>query len=394
MTATDSSSTGRYLVLLEDDSNVIGARELTRLAGIRTANTADAAGASAAELFGAADGIVLHDLGIALITAGADQVSALSGAVPEPGPIAGFEPDRTVHAVGDFAVKGAAPSGDGDFTWGLRTVGADRSSATGAGVRVAMLDTGLDLDHPDFKGRDIVTASFVPGQDAHDGHGHGTHVTGTSCGPRDPQTGPGYGIAVGASIYAGKVLDDDGTGSDSGILAGIQWAIANGCAIVSLSLGAATEPGQAFSLAFERVAQRAMGQGTLIIAAAGNESQRGAGLIAPVSHPANCPSIMAVGAVDTHGMTADFSCGTVDEIGQVDVMGPGVGVYSSWPGPERYRELSGTSMSTPHVAGVAALIAQQHQVREWRLWARMSQTGRRLPLPSTDVGAGIVQAPQ
>ena len=181
---------------------------------------------------------------------------------------------------------GEPAAADGEFTWGLQAVRADRSAPTGQGVRVAVLDTGLDVQHPDFAGRDIVTGTFVPGE-FHDGHGHGTHVTGTSCGPRTSQAGPGYGIASQASIYSGKVLGDDGSGSDSGILSGIQWAIANGCSVVSMSLGAPTQPGQPFSAAFERVAQRAMQRGTLIIAAAGNESQRSAGVVAPVGHPAN-----------------------------------------------------------------------------------------------------------
>lgn len=388
MTTNEESSTGRYLVLLEDNSTIIGTRELTRLTGIRCANTADAAGAAPGELFRGAGGIVLHQLGIALVSADPDQAAALERAARETSPIAAFEPERRVFAIG------AEPQvDDGEFTWGLQAVRADRAQPTGKGVRVAVLDTGLDLKHPDFANRDIVTGSFVEGQDVQDGHGHGTHVIGTSCGPRTSQAGPGYGIASEASIYAGKVLGDDGSGTDSGILSGIEWAISNGAAVVSMSLGAPTQPGEPFSAAFERVAQRAMERGTLIIAAAGNESQRSTGVIAPVGHPANCPSILAVGAIDSQLQIADFSSGTVDEIGQVDLAGPGVDVYSSWPGAERYRKLSGTSMATPHVAGVAALYAQQFPERAWGLWARLSQTARRLPLASADVGAGVVQAP-
>ncbi|MDA3643041.1 S8 family serine peptidase [Saccharopolyspora indica] len=389
MTTTEENSTGRYLVLLEDNSTIIGTRELSRLTGIRCANTADAAGAAPGELFRSAGGIVLHDLGVALISADDDQFNSLRQAAGETGPIAGIEAERRVFAIGGPS----AAAEDGEFTWGLQEVRADRSQATGKDVRVAVLDTGLDLKHPDFAGRDIVTGSFVEGQDVQDGHGHGTHVIGTSCGPRTSAEGPGYGIASEASIYAGKVLGDDGSGTDGGILSGIQWAISNGCAVVSMSLGAPTEPGAPYSDAFEKVAQRAMERGTLIIAAAGNESQRSAGAIAPVGHPANCPSIMAIGALDSQLQIADFSSGTVDQIGQVDLAGPGVDVYSSWPGAERYRKLSGTSMATPHVAGVAALYAQQYPERAWGLWARLSQTARRLPLAATDVGAGLVQAP-
>lgn len=393
MTSTEGG-TGRYLVLLDHDAIVTGARELTRVAGIRMASTADAAGASAAELFGAADGLVLHELGIAVISAADDQVSALRDAVAQPGPLSALEAERTVHAIDAEAAAEAEVSAPGanELTWGLQAVRADRSDATGEGVRVAVLDTGLDVQHPDFAGRDIVTSSFVPGQPFHDGHGHGTHVTGTACGPRHPRSGPGYGLADKASIYSGKVLSDEGSGSDGGILAGLNWAITSGCSVVSMSLGAATQPGQPFSDAFERVAQRAMSRGTLIIAAAGNESKRSAGVVAPVGHPANCPSIMAVAATDQQGAVADFSSGTVDEVGAVDIAGPGVGVYSSWPGVG-YKELSGTSMATPHVSGVAALLAQRFPERGWGLWARLTQSARRMPLSSADVGAGLVQAP-
>ncbi|SFS82011.1 S8 family peptidase [Saccharopolyspora flava] len=383
-----SSTTGRYLVLLEDESTIIGTRELTRLTGIRPANTADAAGAAPGELFSGAGGIVLHQLGVALIDADEEQFASLQRAVGETGPIAGVEAERRVFAIGE-----PTPPADGEFTWGLQAVRADASTATGAGVRVAVLDTGLDEQHPDFAGRDIVTGAFVEGQSAHDGHGHGTHVIGTACGPRTSQAGPGYGIASEASIYAGKVLGDDGSGSDSGILSGIEWAISNGCSIVSMSLGSPTEPGAPYSEAFERVARRALERGTLIIAAAGNESQRSAGVIAPVGHPANCPSVMGIGAVDSQLQVADFSCGTVDNVGQVDLAAPGVDVYSSWPGAERYRKLDGTSMATPHVSGVAALHAQQSPDRSRALWTRLTQSARRLPLPATDVGAGLVQAP-
>ena len=387
----DDGTTGRYLVLLEDDSVAAGTRALNRIAGIEVASTADAAGPGVD--FQGAGGLVLDRLGVAVVDADPDQADALARAATESGPIAALERERKVHAISTEEADTAVAVDESVFTWGLQAVGAQLSTATGAGIRVAVLDTGFDLVHPDFAGREITTKSFVPGESAQDGHGHGTHCVGTSCGPREPGDGPGYGIASAAEIYAGKVLSDEGSGSDGGILSGIAWAVAHGCSVVSMSLGAATQPGQPFSRTFERVAIRAMAQGTLIVAAAGNESDRRSGRIAPVGHPANCPSILAVGAVDAAEAVAWFSCGTVDRIGSVDVVGPGVDVLSSWPLPLRHNRISGTSMATPHVAGVAALIAQATGARAWALWARLTQSAVRQPLLSTDVGSGLVQAP-
>jgi subtilisin family serine protease len=205
---------------------------------------------------------------------------------------------------------------------------------------------------------------------------------------------PRYGIAFEAEIFAGKVLSNQGIGGDGGILAGIQWAITNRCAVISMSLGAPVQAGQSFSRIFEQVAQRALAAGTLIIAAAGNDSRRPQ-TIAPVSHPANCPSIMAVGAVDRNFQIAPFSCGGLNpQGGQVDIAGPGVAVRSSWPRPTLYETISGTSMATPHVAGIAALWAQSNaSFRGRALMSILTQSARRLPLSGRDVGAGLVQAP-
>ncbi|HEY7591982.1 MAG TPA: S8 family serine peptidase [Actinophytocola sp.] len=388
MTSAQSGTTGRYLVLLEDDWS--GAtRELNRVAGIRAV---DSAQAGLAQPLWEAEGLVLRELGVALVSANPDQLTSLTAAVDQPGPIALVEPERYVQAIAAPTEK-ATEVDETTFTWGLQAVGAPHSAVTGAGVRVAVLDTGLDLTHPDLAGRTITSKSFVEGEEVQDGHGHGTHCVGTSCGPRRPASGPGYGVAYEAEIYAGKVLSNAGSGADGGILAGIAWAIQNGCRVVSMSLGAAVRPGQPYSRTYERVASRALARGTLIIAAAGNESDRAHGGIAPVGHPANCPSILAVGAVDVREKIADFSSATVDAVGAVDIVGPGVDVYSSWPLPTRYRRISGTSMATPHAAGIAALIAQSTGASGYELWARLAQTARRLKLPSTDVGSGMVQAP-
>ncbi len=390
--ATDVATTGRYLALLEPDAAAEGARMMNQVAGLRIATTADAA---ATDQLGQTDGLVLHELSVAVVTATAEQAAELRRAAAEPGPIMLVEPEGVVRAVRPAAsVAEPTSSEETTLSWGLSVIGADLSRASGAGVRVAILDTGLDLHHPDFIGRTVVSRSFMPGYEVHDAHGHGTHCIGTSCGPRFAGAAPGYGIAYESDIYAGKVLDDEGSGAEGGVLAGISWAVANRCQVVSLSLGAPTEPGQPYSRVFEQVARRTMRRGALIIAAAGSASDRKRGHIASVAHPANCPSIMAIGAVDVQGRIANFSCGTMDAIGQIDLVAPGVDVHSSWPMPTRYNRISGTSTAAPHVAGVAALMAGQHrQASPYELWMRLTQTAQRLNLPATDVGAGLVQVP-
>ena len=119
-------------------------------------------------------------------------------------------------------------------------------------MKIAILDTGMDTSHPDFAQRKIFTKNFVGDRmPFHDGVGHGTHCIGTACGPRQPPTGPGYGVAFESTIYAGRVLDDTGRGGDFNVLEGINWAIEQECAVISLSLGAPWSPGDpAFSQAY------------------------------------------------------------------------------------------------------------------------------------------------
>ena len=290
-------------------------------------------------------------------------------------------------------------------TWGLQATRVLNSPFSGRGIKVAVLDTGIDFTvdqngnrkfHPDFAGRTITTASFVNGvASAKDGHGHGTHCIGTACGPRQPAMQPRYGVAFEAEIFAGKVLNDQGSGADGWIMAGIEWAINNGCQVISMSLGSTREVGEPFDPLYEELAQRALAAGTLIVAAAGNSSSR-PDLILPVGGPADCPSIMAVAAVDSDMQIATFSdAGINANGGEVNIAAPGVKVLSSFPMPTGHRLLSGTSMATPHVAGIAALYAQANPTaRGKKLWDLVVNAASALgQLGARDVGRGMVQAP-
>jgi subtilisin len=242
-----------------------------------------------------------------------------------------------------------------ELSWGLVAVGASRSTFTGRGVRVAVLDTGIDQDHPDFIGRPIQTRSFVGGTAA-DVQGHGTHTAGTIAGPLKSKIGRRHGVAPEVDLHVGKVLNDGGSGREGDIIDGINWAIDQKCAVISMSLGRATSLGEKPDPLYEEVGAAALREGSMIIAAAGNESNRDAGRINPVGAPANSPSIFAVAAVDPVLAVAPFSCGGLNaEGGEVNIAGPGVSVYSSFPRPRLSRVLAGTSMACPHVAGVAAL---------------------------------------
>jgi subtilisin family serine protease len=243
----------------------------------------------------------------------------------------------------------------------------------------------MDLLHPDFAGRSIVSKSFVPGQPVQDGHSHGTHCIGTACGFKD-LNGRRYGIANRSTIYVGKVLSNSGSGNGAWILAGMEWAIANGCRVISMSLGNTTPTP---SVAYEQVGKKALQNGCLIVAAAGNNGPNGT-----VGQPANSPSIMAVGAINNCLAVAPFSATSGKSPGaKVDIAAPGVKTYSSVPMPKRYDAYNGTSMATPHVAGIAALSAQSTGLKGAQLWQWLTSHAMPLPLPSARVGSGLVQAP-
>ena len=391
--------TGRYLVLLSAGSARKAVAALRRAAGPRIATTLDVrSGALPPEQTQDADAVYFDRLGVAVVNADprdrarAARIRAAAG--DNAGRILAVEPERRVAA--DAARRNAAaPSGsETETTWGLQATGVVSSPFSGKGVKVAVLDTGFDLKHPDFPSRSITVKSFVAGAKPQDGHGHGTHCIGTACGPKEPFRPPRYGVAWESAILAGKVLDDQGGGADGGILAGLEWALAHGVRVVSMSLGAEVALNDPYSEVFEVVGQRALAAGTLIIAAAGNESDRRSGWLAPVGHPANCPSILAVGAVDAKLQVGNFSNrGLNPRGGQVDLVGPGVDVLSTFPMPTRTRRLSGTSMATPHVAGIAALWAEARpKATATELWTLLTQHAHRLPQLSSDVGAGLVQA--
>lgn len=402
----ESLQTGRYIITYEAAAVREGSEYLASL-GMNAADARDYEG-QAAETgdVGDADALSFPLIGSAIASGEAvhERQAEFEAAVASPDvPIASVEPEYFVFAdqlSSDFVrgfrkavealTQDLAPGAEfyeddieldaqvAGATWGLLACRVPQSSRTGVGIRVAVLDTGMALNHPDFAGRSFTSSSFV-GQPVQDLNSHGTHCIGTACGPSAPPgTTPRYGIAHRTPIFVGKVLTNSGSGATGGVLAGMNWAIANQCTLISMSLGSSAPVQTAYTAA----GQAALSRGCLIVAAAGNSG-------GPTGSPANSPTIMAVASLDQNLRPSIFSCH-----GKIEIAAPGRDVFSSVPMPQRYGIKSGTSMATPHVAGCAALWAQTSPgLRGQQLWNRLRSTARPLPFPQNRVGAGLVQAP-
>ncbi len=369
---------------------------IREMSGAATKSLRDAGGLEADFSVSEGEAVMLPELGIAVVRADPDAAANMLSA-PLPSGVAGVERSLPVFALpaGDVDATHQANYQDtADGAWGLHATRALQSKLTGAGVKIAVLDTGFDFSHPDFHGRAIQQRSFIAGQSAQDGNGHGTHCTGTACGPVQSAGGIRYGVASEADIYIGKVLSDGGSGSTVSVIAGIEWAIEEGCHVVSLSLGSGASIGMPPSPAYTRIAEIAFERGVLLVAAAGNDSAR-PGYRAPLGTPARTKGFVSVAAVDLQVKVASFSCAALDpNANGLDISAPGVAVLSAYPVKlGGFRHLSGTSMATPHVAGIAALLAggpgapRGHAIRDI-----LVKSARLLPgQSSSDIGAGLVQ---
>lgn len=408
----DTTKTGRFLMTFKEGAVAAGVKSLQSKRGLRVASARDFKNqaVSLADV-GDAHAMVFPEIGVALVGGAAAVEHGITTAEFAAA-------DSATHSVDPEYFMFASQVNPADYlrgvirtaemiyqdigslpgaemfdevsatavgaTWGLRACKVPQSTFSGDGIKVAVLDTGFDLGHPEFAGRPITSNTFV-GQPVQDLHGHGTHTAGTALGPQSP---PGnlqrYGIAFRGRMFIGKVLTNSGSGTQAQVLAGMNWAIANRCEVISMSLGAQIPPQPSYTAA----GAAALAAGCLIIAASGNASSR-PGNIQPTGAPGNSPTVMSVAALDSSLRVASFSCG-----GKIDIAGPGVNVFSSWPRPQAHNTISGTSMATPHVAGCAALWAHSNaSLRGNALRAKLIATARHLPFPPTDVGAGLVQAP-
>ncbi|MFC8195805.1 S8 family serine peptidase [Streptomyces sp. NPDC057298] len=276
-----------------------------------------------------------------------------------------------------------------------------QSGYDGKGVKVAVLDTGVDTDHPDLADKLGQTKSFVPTEPVRDGHGHGTHVASTIAGSGAASDGRLKGVAPGAELLVGKVLGNDGRGQTSWILDGMDWAARSGAKVVSMSLGGdATGPSDVLS---ETVDELSASTGALFVIAAGNAGPSAQTL----GTPGIADSALTVGAVDKSDQLASFSSRGPrlgDSAVKPEITAPGVGIAAaraagtnmpgSTPVGDRYTRVSGTSMATPHVSGTAALVAQAHP--DWtgqQIKQALATTARTSPDASVfEQGDGRVDA--
>jgi len=398
----ESLETGRYVITFREGAVDEGLKSL-EAQGLTVSDARDFKGqAVTVEDVGGADALLFPEIGSAVISGAGLQSFGVSSRdkIQEEGPVEAIEPEYFVFSENSEYLRGFVsaanaiakdlgvekkPEEEEDIgaevvgaTWGVIRCKVPPSSYSGTGIKVAVLDTGFDLGHPEFAGRRFVTNTFV-GQPVQDLHGHGTHTIGTACGPKSPSGAvPRYGIAYGSQIFVGKVLSNTGSGSTAGVLAGMNWAVANRCQVISMSLGSQA-PVQA---AYTAAGRSALNNGCLIIAAAGNSA-------ASTGAPANSPTIMSVASLDSNLAPSSFS-----NFGKIEIAAPGRDVYSSLPRPRLHGTMSGTSMATPHVSGCAALWAQSSPtLRGLNLWRRLQSSAYRLPFPATRVGSGMVQAP-
>ena len=239
----------------------------------------------------------------------------------------------------------------------------------GRGMKVAILDTGIDWNHPDLKPNFKGAVSFVPGETPMDGHSHGTHCAGTVGAAMN---GSGVvGVAPEVGLYAVKVLANNGNGNWSWLISGLSWCVQNKIHIASMSLGGGGAPA-----ALETMCNAAFNAGVLLVAAAGNS---GPGMNT-VLQPGKYKNVIAISAIDSANVIASFS----SRGPEVELSAPGVQVLSTIPGGG-FGQKSGTSMACPHVAGGAAVIWGAHRfATNVQIWNLLASTADNLGPPGWD----------
>jgi len=313
-------------------------------------------------------------------------INAKAVEIPEQA-IENIKKNQKVEYVVDDSVVHAAV---GEVTpWGVDRIGADLvwSNNKGNGVKVAIIDTGIDKDHPDLQANIKGGFNFVSNHHRRpadpekwdDDNGHGTHCAGIVAAV-DNDIGV-IGVAPEAYLYGVKVLDRTGSGYESDVIAGIQWSRDNGMQVISMSLSSSSDS----SPLHEACDKAYYDAGIVVVAAAGNSGPRDN----TVLYPAKYESVIAVSATDDGDSLAGFS-----SIGpEVELAAPGVSIYSTYKGGG-YATMEGTSMACPHVAGTAALVIGSRITGSGAVRTHLGNTAENLGAPGKDnlYGYGLVDA--
>jgi len=415
----DSFETGRYLVTFKENAAVQGVRSLTAY-GLRVADMSDfKKQAATPESLDGADAMVFRAIGVALLSSDASQAYMLTAdaEITADSPIVSIDPEYFVFAADMYGGRSAEIVGQREeetagqgllgeaqileniyremqplqaeleiqeqaavagATWGLAACRVPPSVRSGMGIKVAVLGTGMDLGHPDFAGRPVVSQTFV-GEPVQDLNGHGTHMIGTACGPKSPPgTTPRYGIGHRTQIFVGKIIGNSSTGTTMTVLSGMNWAVGNRCEVIYVPIATPGGPHPAYTAA----GQAALNKGLLMIAGSSSSGS-------VVGAPANSPTVLSVGSVDPTLTPSAFS-----PAGKIEIAAPGRDIFSAWSRPVRYKTISGLATAGAHVAGCAALWAQHSaNLRGMNLWNALQRSAKTLPFPRSRVGAGLVQAP-
>jgi type VII secretion-associated serine protease mycosin len=309
-------------------------------------------------------------------TEAGDSAATAAALEAEPGlDVVAIEPDRPVS----IATTGGDPLRPQQWALDELQIETAWASGTGAGVDIAVVDSGVSGDHPDLAPRVCGGVAFLGsdgvtrvGQGATDSNGHGTHVAGIAAAGTGDRTGTA-GVAPSARIIPVRVLDASGTGSSADVARGITWAVDHGAEVVNVSLGGG------YSSAVDLAVDYAEQQGVVVVAAAGNAGPSGAR-----NYPAALDDVLAVASHDQGGGISSFST----QGNYVDLSAPGSGIVSTYP-DGRWASMSGTSMATPHAAGAAALlVAAEPQLTPAQLRARLRSTATDAGVPGVDVAYG------
>lgn len=330
-----------------------------------SASAIDAINAS----LGAVEAGSIPQLGVRVVRVPAAQQASVVAAFSRRSEVAFAEANGTFRAVGTPNDPGYASE------WGLSRIQAASAwdvTTGSAAISIAIVDSGIDVTHPDLSSKVISSVNFSTSATSSDVYGHGTHVAGTAAAATNNATGVA-GVGYNTSLQNVKVLGDDGTGAWSAVAQGITWATDHGAKVINLSLGGTTA-----SSTVESAVNYAWNNGVVVVAAAGNNGSSAA------FYPAYYANVIAVAATDSNDLLASYS----DYGSWVDIAAPGSSIYSTMKN-NTYGYMSGTSMATPHVAGVASLVLAQVGTNAA---ARACVTGTADNIGVSGIGSGRVNA--